>query len=265
MLASLLTSKHYPLYASEVSKMKFRAFVSTGLIASVLTACGGPKLLSDPMPQSGFLPDYSLLKPVSNVPKSDDSRFILTQALPNVSKAPKDVRYWRYVKGGVKPGTYKAVILEPIYISYPQTSTISMDVIASTKAALQAEMRKAVEQHGGIKIVTKPGPGVFRIAVGITGAEKHDDTLQPWFFSPAGVAVNTAAYVTDLNAKTPAMLFEAKTTDSQSNLLLGEGLIIVQGESFRTDAGSVEEFTNLAKKAIKTVIQLSADSSPIGD
>lgn len=190
--------------------MNFRVLVVSSLVASLastMTACGGPKLMSDPMPKSGFLPDYSLLKPVTTLPKSEDSRFILAQALPNASKAPEDVRYWRYVKGDVKPGTYKAVILDPIYVNYSQTETVSIDVIAATKAALQAEMRKAVEQHGGIKIVTQPGPGVFRIAVGITGAEKHDDTLQPWFFSPAGVAINAAAYASDLNAKTPAILF----------------------------------------------------------
>lgn len=248
--------------------MNFRRLLGSGWVisvAAVLTACGGPKLMSDPMPQSGFLPDYSLLKPVTGIPKAEDTRFILTQALPNASKSSEDIRYWRYVRGGVKPGTYKAVILDPIYINYPQTSTVSMDAIAATKAQLQAEMRKAVVEHGGIKIVTKPGPGVFRISVGITRAERHDDTLQPWFFSPAGVAVNAAAYATDLNAKTPAILFEAKTTDSQSNLLLGEGLIIVQGESYRTNSGSVEEFTNLAVKAINSVMALSADSSPIGN
>lgn len=247
--------------------MKFRTLFGAGLmisIAAVLAACGGPKLLSDPMPQSGFLPDYSLLKPVTGIPKGEDTRFILTQALPNASKSSEDIRYWRYVRGGVKPGTYTAVILDPIYINYRQTSSVSADAIAATKAQLQAEMRKAITEHGGIKIVTKSGPGVFRIAVGITGAERHDDTLQPWFFTPAGIAVNAAAYATDLNAKTPAVLFEAKTTDSQSNLLLGEGLIIVQGESFRTNSGSVEEFTNLAVKAINTVMALSADSSPIG-
>lgn len=265
MIANVETNPNFLILERLI--MVIKSFVNKGLIVAtmvVLSACGGPKMMSDPMPKSGFLPDYSLLKPVTGIPKAEDTRFILNQALPNVSKSSEDIRYWRYVRGGIKPATYNAVIIDPVYINYQRTSTLSTDAIASTKAQLQAEMRRAIKDHGGIKIVDKPGPGVFRIAVGITGAERHDDTLQPWFFSPVGVAVNAAAYATDLNAKTPAMIFEAKTTDSQSNLLLGEGLIIVQGESYRTNTGSVEEFTNLAIKAINSVMALSADSSPIG-
>uniref|UniRef100_B1XUN5 Uncharacterized protein n=1 Tax=Polynucleobacter necessarius subsp. necessarius (strain STIR1) TaxID=452638 RepID=B1XUN5_POLNS len=50
-----------------------------------------------------------------------------------------------------------------------------------------------------------------------------------------------------VNSKTPALLVESKITDSQSKQLLGEGLITVQGESFRTSSGSVDSFIAMAK------------------
>ena len=61
-----------------------------------------------------------------------------------------------------------------------------------------------------------------------------------------------------MNAKTPALVIENKITDSQTNQLLGEGLITIQGESFRTGSGSVDSFTEMAKKAVRQALQLSA-------
>jgi len=112
--------------------------------------------------------------------------------------------------------------------------------------------------------VTKPGPGVARVSVGITGAESSADSLQPWNFTPIGLALNAAAYAGGVNAKTPALLVESKITDSQSNKLLGEGLVTVQGESFRTAGGSVDSFIAMAKTVVRVAMEASADPRPTG-
>ena len=115
-----------------------------------------------------------------------------------------------------------------------------------------------------IQIVTKPGPGVARISVGITGAEASADSLQPWNFTPIGLAANAAAYAAGVNAKTPALVVESKIMDSQTSALLGEGLITVEGESFRTASGSVEAFVGMAKKVVEAALQVSANPTPTG-
>ena len=119
-------------------------------------------------------------------------------------------------------------------------------------------MVQAVLAKGGIQIVTQPGPGVARISVGITGAESSADGLKPWNFTPIGLAANAAAYAGGLNAKTPALVVENKITDSVSKQLLGEGLITVEGESFRTASGSVESFVDMAKKVVAASLKISA-------
>jgi hypothetical protein len=64
--------------------------------AIALSACSNaPKLATESMPRSGFLPDYNLLVPMA----TSDS----------------DTRVWRYRVSGVNPGAYTAVILDPIY------------------------------------------------------------------------------------------------------------------------------------------------------
>ena len=220
------------------------------LLASFATAMtlaawsNAPKLATQPMPRSGFLPDYNLLVPMAS--------------------SDKDTRIWRYRISGVNPGSYTAVILDPIYLNQNATKSVSLDDINKAKAALQASMVEAVNSRGTIKIVNKPGPGVARISVGITGAESSADSLQPWNFTPIGLAMNAAAYAGGVNSKTPALLVESKITDSQTKQLLGEGLITIQGESFRTNAGSADSFVAMAKKVVRSALETSANPVPTG-
>jgi hypothetical protein len=58
------------------------------------------------------------------------------------------------------------------------------------------------------------------------------------------------------------LLIESKITDSQSKELLGEGLITVQGDSFRTAGGSVDAFVAMAKKAVRAALETSANPTP---
>ena len=220
----------------------FAASISTVVL---LVACSNaPKLATESMPRSGYLPDYSILVPIAT-------------SVP-------DARIWRYRVSDVNPGAYTAVILDPIYLNQNATQDVSAQSIAKAKAALQASMVEAVNNRGTIRIVTKPGPGVARVSVGITGAESSADSLQPWNFTPIGLALNAAAYAGGVNAKTPALLVESKITDSQSNKLLGEGLVTVQGESFRTAGGSVDSFIAKAKTVVKVAMEASADPRPTG-
>jgi hypothetical protein len=211
--------------------------------ALMLAACSNtPKLVSEPMPHSGFLPNYSVLVPVST--------------------SQSDARIWRYRKPGVNPGIYTAVILDPIYLNQNATKEISAEAISQAQIALQDSMVAAVNSRGNIRIVNAPGPGVARITVGITGAESSADSLQPWNFTPIGLAVSAATYAGGVNSKTPALLVESKITDRQSKELLGEGLVTVQGESFRTGQGSVDSCIEMANKVVRVAMEASSNPSP---
>ncbi|MEA9602801.1 DUF3313 domain-containing protein [Polynucleobacter sp. MG-28-Ekke-A2] len=212
-------------------------------VACLLAACSNaPKLNTQAMPRSGFLPNYNVLQPIAI--------------------RDTDARVWRYYKDSVNMKSYNAVILDPIYLNQSATKEVSNDVINQTKTALQQSMVEAVNSRGNIKIVTQPGPGVARISVGITGGELSADSLQPWNFTPIGLAVNAAAYAGGVNSKTPALVVESKISDSQSNEIIGEGLITVQGESFRTASGSVDSFVAMAKKVVRLALETSVGAGP---
>jgi hypothetical protein len=222
--------------------MNRRHTLSISLIipaALMIAACSNTsKYLTEPMPQSGFLPNYKLLQ--------------------SISDSPADSRVWRYRDPAIDPNKYTAVILDPVYLNQTATQQVSAQTLAQVKEVLQYSMIEAINAKGNIKIVDNPGPGVAKLAVGITGAEMSNNSLQPWNFTPIGLATNAAAYAAGVNAKTPALIIESKITDSQSGHIIGEGLITIQGESFRTGSGSVEAFTNMAKKAVREALMLSA-------
>jgi hypothetical protein len=218
---------------------KLTQSIAISAAAITLIACSNaPAIMTQPMPQSGFLPNYSLLKAVPNTPEG--------------------TRVWRYRNEAVNPSIYTAVLIDPIYLNQAPTQNITAESLIQAKITLRDSMVQAIMEKGNIQIVTKPGPGVARISVGITGAEASANSLQPWNFTPIGLAANAAAYAAGVNAKTPALVVENKITDSQSNQLLGEGLITVEGESFRTASGSVESFIDMAKKVVVASMRLSA-------
>ena len=64
-----------------------------------------------------------------------------------------------------------------------------------------------------------------------------------------------------MNSKTPALLVESKITDSQTKEVIGEGLVTVQGESFRTGGGSVDSFVAMAKKVVRVAMEASANAA----
>ena len=224
---------------------KFHLVAASLSAVVLLAACSNtPKLASEPMPRSGFLPNYSVLVPMAT--------------------SQSDVRIWRYRVSGVNPSAYTAVILDPIYLNQSATKEVSAEAISQAQITLQDSMVAAVNSRGNIRIVNVPGPGVARITVGITGAESSADSLQPWNFTPIGLAANAAAYAGGVNSKTPALLVESKITDSQSKELLGEGLVTIQGESFRTGSGSVNSFIEMAKKVVRVAMETSANPTPTG-
>jgi len=208
----------------------------TLLVAAVLTACGGSRIGStDKMPESGFLPNYTLLQPVQDM--------------------PQDVKLWRYRKAGLSPSQYTEVIVDPIALNQTEYSgAITPQIVDETKTILDQTIRAAIVNKG-LKIVTQPGPKVVRVSLAITGAEVTNDNLKVWNFTPIGLATNAAAYAGGMNSKTPALVVENKITDSQSKDFIGGGVVTVQGESFRLESSSVKAFQDMAKRIVTLALE----------
>jgi hypothetical protein len=206
------------------------------LLIFLLAACSSaPQKTQLAAPNSGFLPNYEILKPVA-------------------IKDP-DVHLWRYRKNDIPPNSYQAVIVDPIMINHEPNQKLTPEVLASIKAELQKDILDSLHNRG-FKVVNQPGPGIARLTVGITGADyANDGSLRPRDLTPVGLVTNVAGRATDLNSKFPAMILESKVVDSQSKDILNEGLITIKGESFRTGSGSIDSFVEMTKKSIRLALQ----------
>ena len=213
-------------------KIKNGSFAALAITIASLAACSsGPKLMTEKIPESGFLPNYKVMQPVDNT--------------------PKDIRAWRYLKPGLFISSYTAVMIEPVYLNQREyTKEITPEVITQTKKILEEAIRQAVLRRGDIKIVNQPGPGVLRVAVAITGAEISADGLKPWNFTPIGLATNAAAYAAGVNSRTPALVMENRITDSQSREFIAGDMVAVQGEPFRLGSSSVGAFQDMTKRIV---------------
>ena len=213
-------------------KIKNGLYAALAITIASLAACSsGPKLMTEKIPESGFLPNYKVMQPVDNT--------------------PKDIRVWRYLKPGLFASSYTAVMIEPVYLNQREyTKEITPEVIAQTKKILEEAIRQAVSRRGDIKIVNQPGPAVLRVAIGITGAEISADGLKLWNFTPIGLATNAAAYAAGVNSRTPALVVENRITDSRSREFIAGGMVAVQGEPFRLGSSSVGACQDMTKRIV---------------
>ena len=213
-------------------KIKNGLYAALAITIASLAACSsGPKLMTEKIPESGFLPNYKVMQPVDNT--------------------PKDIRAWRYLKPGLFISSYTAVMIEPVYLNQREyTKEITPEVITQTKKILEEAIRQAVLRRGDIKIVNQPGPGVLRVAVAITGAEISADGLRPWNFTPIGLAANANTYAAGVNSRTPALVMENRITDSQSREFIAGDMVAVQGEPFRLGSSSVGAFQDMTKRIV---------------
>ena len=213
-------------------KIKKGLYAALAITIASLAACSsGPKLMTEKIPESGFLPNYKVMQPVDNT--------------------PKDIRAWRYLKPGLFISSYTAVMIEPVYLNQREyTKEITPEVITQTKKILEEAIRQAVLRRGDIKIVNQPGPGVLRVAVAITGAEISADGLRPWNFTPISLAANANTYAAGVNSRTPALVMENRITDSQSREFIAGDMVAVQGEPFRLGSSSVGAFQDMTKRIV---------------
>jgi len=156
--------------------MKFSKLAQLVAVSSVgltLFACSNaPKMMTQAMPQSGFLPNYTLL-----------------QAVPNT---PSGTRVWRYRNEAVNPTAYTAVIIDPIYLNQTPTQNITAESLIQAKIALQDSMVQAVMGKGDIKIVSKPGRDLVFFTTGRLTSEMVIKGVQmeiPFLLTRSGVTL----------------------------------------------------------------------------
>lgn len=208
------------------------------ICAFTLTLIGCSSAPPNPLQNgSGFLPNYSLLKPVANPPQGTQ---IYTYKNPNVNR-----------------GSYTAVIVQPVQLYQTATSQgITDDQIAAAQANIQSGIQQIVSKK--IAITTSPGPGIASLTVAITGAELQTEGFKPWNIVPISAAIKLASSATGTDSKTPILVVELKITDSVTGQLLRETVTVISGDTFRNKANTAQEFQQLAQTWVQQALAYSS-------
>lgn len=172
---------------------------------------------------------------------------------------PQGTQIYTYKNPNVNRNDYHAVMVAPVQLYQTATKDgVTDDQIQAAKTNLQNGIIQIAAKQ--MPITTQPGPGVALLSVAITGATVEGACFKPWNIIPISSAITLASNATGLNSKTPAMVVEIKLTDSVSNKLLRETVSMINGESFRNQANTPQEFQQLAQTWVQQALQYTSNN-----
>ena len=164
-----------------------------------------PDTTSSPAETSGFLDDYSLLRP-----------------------GGPDELSWVYRNPAAEWTRYDAVLLEPVALW--RSGRGSLDPVPQADLLrLAADFENALRRRLGesYRMVEAPGPGVMRIRLGITEARSTDATLDILTASRDAVAspsTDEGALSEETRRFIAAASIEGEIRDAQTDALLAAGI-----------------------------------------
>lgn len=180
--------------------MKMSA-IKTVLCCAILGLGGCASSQVDPSQYSGFLKDYSLLKPAESA-----------------TGAP----VMRWIDPDVKLSKYTQVYIEPSQF-YPKpqpTAVISAQTLQSITRYYDAALKRELGKD--MALAQAPGPNTIIVRPAITAVSTSTEGLKPYEVVPIALvaaAVNTAAGGRDQNVE---IATEAAFLDADSNKVLAQ-------------------------------------------
>lgn len=221
---------------------RIRTIAVTTTTALALVACASGGLTASQ--KSGFLTstEYNRLEKVT-------------------SPAP-GVELYRYVNPDFKRSDLKGVMIDPVILF--QTALKSGDgkkgltdeTIYQTRILIDKELKERASRR--FNVVDKPGPGIGRLTIAITGAQVEGDSFKPWNVVPVSAVLFAAQKATGLDSKTPSLVVEAKMRDSVTGKVFGEGVYVMSGDTFRMESSTPEAFQKLAIDWVTTAVRVAA-------
>lgn len=177
-----------------------------------LIACSSNRV--EPKDYSGFLKDYSRLKPAESA-----------------SGAP----VMRWIDPDIKPGQYTKVFIEPSQL-YPRPQPTAV-ISAQTLQAITRYFNEALRRELGsvLTLVHAPGPGTVVVRPAITAVSTSNEGLRPYEVVPIALvaaAVNTASGGRDQDVQ---LAVEGAFLDGASQKVLAQVVRKGSGKALEND------------------------------
>lgn len=227
--------------ATRKSLLKTVACITMSASVLTLVGCGGGGLTQQQ--KSGFLTsaEYNRLQEID-------------------SPAP-GVKLYRYVSPDFDRSKVKGVMIDPVVLYQTALKNqgqkgLTDETIYQTRMIIDKELHDRAAKR--FNVVDKPGPGIGRLSIALTGAMVEGDSFKPWNAVPISAVLFAAQKATGLDSKTPSLVVEAKMRDSVTGKVWGEGVYVMSGETFRQESSSTEAFQKLAIDWVTTAVRVAA-------
>jgi Protein of unknown function (DUF3313) len=173
----------------------------------------------------------------SNPPtKQDYSGYLGSYQDLKEVEGPNGEKFLRYTNPRLNPANYSAVMIEKVEF-YPRpapTEQLSQETIDQIGSYMTDTLRQKIGEK--VQVVEKPGPGVARLNVAITGAAGEKEGLKPYQIIPVAFVITMASRGVSGTPEEAKLVVEARATDSLSGETLIKVVRVGTGEGLKKNA-----------------------------
>jgi hypothetical protein len=174
----------------------------------------------------------------SNMPTKEDYSGYLGsyQDLKEV-EGPNGEKFLRYANPMFTPANYHAVMIEKV-VFYPRpapTEQLSQETIDQIGSYLTDSLYQKIGEK--VQVVDRPGPGVAKLKVAITGVAGEKEGLKPYQIIPVAFVITMASRGVSGTPEEAKLVVEAKATDSISGATLMKVVRVGTGEGLKKNTG----------------------------
>jgi hypothetical protein len=201
-------------------RMTFSRFLVTGAVLALIAGCASNVPTKEDY--SGYLGSYGDLKEV---------------------EGPNGEKFLRYASPLFTPANYHAVIVEPVtFYPKPQpTAQLTQATIDQIGADLTDTLRAKIGEK--VQVVDRPGPGVARLNVAITGVAGEKEGLKPYQVIPVAFVITMASRGISGTPEEAKLVVEARANDSVSGVTLMKVVRVGTGEGLEKNAAGERMIT----------------------
>ncbi|PMU92039.1 MULTISPECIES: DUF3313 domain-containing protein [unclassified Pseudomonas] len=194
--------------------MKLRLMISTLCIATIgMVGCASQ--VTQPDEYSGFLSDYSRLKP---------------------AKSPSGVEVLRWVDPKLDMRRYNAVYIEPTQF-YPRPQATAK-IPESTLRGINDYFNQALKREVGksLPLAQGPGAGVLVVRAAITAVSSKTQGLKPYEFVPVALVAAAVSSGTGIRDQDTVLGTEAQFLDGANGKVVAEVVRKGTGKPLENDS-----------------------------
>lgn len=187
-----------------------------GLVMTVLTGCSSK--VTETQQYSGFLPDYSKLKP---------------------TESPSGHPTLRWISPDFHMSDYRGIFYTPV-VYYPQakpTARVSQSTLDSLKTYIDSRLKPAVAKH--LPLVDSTGPGTLIMKTAITSVSAENQDMKFYEVVPVAAVIASTMAASGHRTQNSVLYLEAQLIDAKTGKIMVEAVRKAYGKTVPNNSAPI--------------------------